>query len=245
MQAVIFETLKTVLRARKMTYAELGDRLGVSEPTVKRIFATRDSKLSRLIEICDVLNVSIDQVVAQAKRVEVRPVVLGDKRETQLADDPSLLHVLFLLQDGMTSSEIQQRFKLSNDAMFFFGARLERLGLAEVHEESRIKLLLDQPIQFRRDGPLHRWLLKLNTNFIQSVFDAGDTDRSGFNTISRHISEHTARHLKAQMSKLNREISELALQDQLTLPEDELISYKLCTAWSPVEYADLVVIEEP
>ena len=38
MNGLIFEALKRTLKAKGVTYRELAERMGVSEPTVKRIF---------------------------------------------------------------------------------------------------------------------------------------------------------------------------------------------------------------
>lgn len=242
-QARIFETLKTVLRARKITYAELARRLGTSEPTIKRVFAARDDKLSRIVEICNALDLSLDDVVAQAKRTTVTPISLGDRIEAQLADDPSLFHFFILLHDGMPVQEIARQFDLGADGTFQLGQKLERLGLAEVQTNGRIRLLLEHPIQFRRDGPLHRALIKLNLDFVRGVFLGPDTELAGFMTKSRRISKNTARHMMTELRKLNHELSEMARQDQLTLPTSELESYKLCLAWSAVQFSNLLVIE--
>ncbi|MGJ8611446.1 MAG: helix-turn-helix domain-containing protein [Octadecabacter sp.] len=243
MQARIFETLKTVLRARKITYAELARMLGTSEPTIKRVFAARDDKLSRIVEICDALGLSLEDVVAQAKRTKVTPISLGDRIEAQLADDPSLFHFFILLHDGMPDQEIARQFDLGTDGTLRLGQKLERLGLAEVQTNGRIRMCLEHPIQFRRDGPLHRALIKLNLDFVRGVFLGPDTELAGFLTQSRRISENTARHMMTELRKLNGELSELARQDQLTLPASELESYKMCLAWSAVQFSNLLAIE--
>ncbi|WP_424933257.1 helix-turn-helix domain-containing protein [Amaricoccus macauensis] len=244
MQALIFETLKSVLRARGITYAELARRLGTSEPTIKRIFAARDDKLSRIIEICAALDVSLDDIIAQASRTEVRPVELGDRLEMRLAEDPSAFHLFLLLRDGMPAAEIGRQFGLDARTLFRIGRRLEDMGLAEVLEGGRIRILLEAPIRFRLDGPLHAALLRLNLEFIREVFLAGEGEDAGFLTRSRRISAHTARHVMESLRALTRELSEMARQDQLTLPAAELHSYKLCLAWGPVDFARLAPITE-
>lgn len=243
MQAKLFETLKTVLRARKITYAELARRLGTSEPTIKRIFAARDTKLSRIVEICDALELSLEDVMAQAKRTTVKPVELGDRIEAQLADDPSLFNFFILLQDGLSAEDITRQFKLDTGDSLRMGRKLERLGLVEVQANGRIRMLLERPIQFRRDGPLHRALMKINLDFVRQVFLAPDTDAAAFLTQSRRISEDTARHMLTELRKLNRELSEMARQDQQTLPASELKNHKLSVAWSNVQFSSLLKIE--
>lgn len=244
MQAKIFETLKTVLRARKITYAELARRLETSEPTIKRIFAARDDKLSRILEICDALELSLEDVVAQATRTTITPVLLGDRIEAQLADDPSLFNFFILLRDGMPAEEIARQFNLDTGRTLHLGRKLEHLGLAQVMPTGRIRMVLDHPIQFRRDGPLHRALMQINLDFCRQVFLAPDTDSAAFVTQSRRISDDTARHVMTELRKLNRDLSEMARQDQLTLPASELKSHKLSLAWSQVHFSSLLTIQD-
>jgi len=243
MQADVFEILKSVLRARKFTYAELARRLDLSEPTVKRIFAEKDCKLSRITEICDVLDLSLADVTAQASRIEVRPIELGDRIEAQLAEDRPAFHLFLLLRDGMTAEAIMTHYHLDQSDMFVLARRLEKIGLIEVMPMGRIRLLEDRPIRFRRDGPLHRTLVKLNMDFIQEAYLRADTDMSGFLTQSRRISQTTARHLMDRLRDLNKELSDLARKDQLTLPGDALHTYKLSLAWSPVSFSTLLDLD--
>jgi len=55
MTRAIVETLKKVLKARGMTYADLAQALRVSTPTVKRQFSQRTFTLERLEEVLRVL----------------------------------------------------------------------------------------------------------------------------------------------------------------------------------------------
>ena len=112
MQAELFELLKSVLKARRMTYAALAELLGLSEPTIKRIFAERDCKLSRMNEICAALGLTLDDLVAEANRVDVRPTQLTDRQEAQLAEDRPAFNLFLLLLDDMTIDAIQEQYQL-------------------------------------------------------------------------------------------------------------------------------------
>lgn len=230
MQAKIFETLKTVLRARKMTYADLAEKLGTSEPTVKRIFSARDDKLSRILEICDVLEVSLDDILEQTKRKTIKTRVLSDQVEMKLAEDPMLLYVVSLLAIGVPMREIEQQLSLSKDELFRIGCRLERLGLVEVQHTGEIKWQSRYLLRYRADGPLRQLLMEITINFVKSTFSVRDLQHSGFIGRARRISEDTGRHMMAELRRLNREFSELSHQDQLTLPDEDLKTYMFCVA---------------
>lgn len=244
MHADIFETLKTVLRARKLTYGDLAQRLGLSEPTIKRIFSERDCKLSRVSEICAALDLSLDDVVAQARRIEVVPKELGDRIEAQLADDRAAFHLFLLLRDGMSGEAIRAHYDLDENAFFKLARRLEEIGLVEVLPYGRVRLLEERPIRFRRAGPLHQTLRALNMDFVEEVFQTADSEAAGFLTLSRRVSDTTARHIMGELKALARELSDLARKDQLTLPDEALKSFKFTTAWAPVNFSRLLKLDD-
>jgi len=244
MQAELFEILKTVLKARSMTYAALADRLGLSEPTIKRIFAERDCKLSRMTEICSVLDLTLDDLVSEANRVDVRPSELGDRLESQLADDWPAFHFLLLLLDGMTEAEIQRQYQIQANRLFQLGMRLEKLGLAVVMPDNRVRLTVQAPVLFRRDGPLHERLLKLNMDFLRAVYFAPETEHSAYLTQARRMTQKTAQHILARLRDVQVELSNLARRDQLTQPDDALSSYKIGIALAPVVFSKLLSLSK-
>lgn len=68
--------VSNVLRAnradRKLTQKELAERSGLSQPTVSRILDNhRELKLEELAKICDGLEVSLEDVLAEANRLMI------------------------------------------------------------------------------------------------------------------------------------------------------------------------------
>src|SRR5690606_6102241 len=55
----MIDALKRCLRARGMTYRALGRALGLSESSVKRLFAEGSFTLARLERVCGVLDMSV------------------------------------------------------------------------------------------------------------------------------------------------------------------------------------------
>jgi transcriptional regulator with XRE-family HTH domain len=62
MTRAIVETLKKVLKARGMTYADLALALRVSTPTVKRLFSQRTFTLEHQEEILKVLELDFHEL---------------------------------------------------------------------------------------------------------------------------------------------------------------------------------------
>ncbi|WP_299969295.1 helix-turn-helix transcriptional regulator [uncultured Roseobacter sp.] len=244
MQAELFELLKSVLKARRMTYATLAELLALSEPTIKRIFSERDCKLSRMNEICAALGLTLDDLVAESNRVEVRPTRLTDSQEARLAEDRPAFNLFLLLLDGMTIEAIHEHYQLEKQRIFKLGMTLEKIGLAEVMPGNRIRLTVQSPVEFRREGPLHQALVTLNIAFLRSTYLAQDTEHSAYLTQTRRTTHQTAQHILSRLRDVQIELSSLARRDQLTQPDDALRSFKVGIALSPIVFSELLSLEE-
>jgi DNA-binding Xre family transcriptional regulator len=244
MRAELFELLKSILKARGVTYADLARQLTLSEPTIKRIFSERDCKLSRMNEICTALDLTLDDLVAEANRVEVRPSQLSGVQEARLAEDRPAFSLFLLLLDGMPPEAIQEQCQLENLKILELGTTLERLGLAEVMPGNRIRLTIQGPVEFRRDGLLHQTLLKLNMDFLRNTYLAQDTDHSAYLTQTRRMTRKTAQHILTRLRDVQMELSNFARRDQLTQPKNALRSYKLGIALAPVAFSELLSLTE-
>ncbi|GFE52450.1 transcriptional regulator [Roseobacter cerasinus] len=244
MQAELFELLKTVLKARRMTYADLAGLLELSEPTIKRIFAERDCKLSRMNEICAALGLTLDDLVAEANRIDVQPTRLTDRQEARLAEDRPAFNLFLLLLDGMTIQAIKEHYQLEEQRIFELGLKLEKMGLAEVMSGNHVRLTAQSPVEFRRDGPLHQALVKLNMAFVRNTYLAQDTEHSAYLTQTRRMTHRTAQHILARLRDVQVELSNLARRDQLTQPDNALQSFKIGIALSPIVFSELLSLTE-
>jgi DNA-binding Xre family transcriptional regulator len=219
---------------------DLARRLALSEPTIKRIFAERDCKLSRVTEICAALDLTLDDLVAEANRVEVRLTPLTGQQEAGLAEDRPAFVLFLLLLDGMSREAIQDQYQLGDLEFFDLGRSLEKMGLADMMPGNRIRLTIQGPVEFRRDGPLHQTLVTLNMDFLRNTYLAQDTDHSAYLTQSRRMTRQTAQHILARLRDVQTELANHARRDQLTQAEDALHTYKLGIALSPVVFSELL-----
>jgi len=99
----VMMSLKRIMKSRQITYAELGRRIRLSEPSMKRIFSRATLSLARLEQICQALDVSIQEVVRlAADQTTEGTEQLTLEQETALAADPNLLACFYLLANGRT-----------------------------------------------------------------------------------------------------------------------------------------------
>lgn len=240
MQGTIFAVLKDHLRSRGLTYADLAERMAISEPTVKRLFAAQDCKLSRLQEICVALGLSFDDVVEAARRPrdDVRQIPATAERE--LAERPTLFHLFLLMRDGLDQADAGRHLGLDGAGTFRAGMALERLGIAVVRKDGRIDVDAARAVRFRRDGPLARALLSINLRFVTATLMGTEAEDRALEVVSRRMHPQTAAKIVVELDALRERIGHLARRDQLTEPPERLATYKLTCAWGPANLADLL-----
>ena len=66
--AQLVDTLKKLLRERKITYADVASHLELSEANVKRMFSKRHFTLSRLEEVCALANADFPMTSGDQQR---------------------------------------------------------------------------------------------------------------------------------------------------------------------------------
>ncbi|NMM46618.1 helix-turn-helix transcriptional regulator [Rhodospirillaceae bacterium KN72] len=244
MTALVFDALKRTLRAKGITYAELADRLGVSEPTVKRIFHEKDCKLGRLSEICDAIGVELDSIFATIGNRPVPGARLSRDVEWKLAEQPALLDVLILLTEKFTPDGILQASGISPASLFLYFRDLEKLGLVECGRGLTVRLTVDLPIQWDLGGPLKPHIQKINQAFTGWVIDRTQVapDDAYFNSFSRRMRPETVMRLEAEVSDLVDRAKTLAWHDQHTTPDAELAPFKWAFAVGRSPFADIFSI---
>ena len=93
----LFASLKQVLKAQGVRYKDLAEKMNTSEPTIKRLFAEQDCKLSRLLEVCEVLGICFTELVDLATNQPITPSALSLETEQALASKPGLMSFFMLL----------------------------------------------------------------------------------------------------------------------------------------------------
>jgi transcriptional regulator with XRE-family HTH domain len=233
----LLDNLKSRLRADGITYRELAKRLRVSEPTVKRDLSRGAFTLERLDHICDVLNVTLEELV-QPQTVAAL-TELSAEQERALVSRPKLLLVTYLTANDWKFGEIVATFQLSESELIDILLKLERLGIAEFKPPNRIRKMTARNFAWRKDGPVHEFFQKqVVPDFFGSRFDRrGDELRF----IGGLLSVDSLVRFKSGVDRLAAEFEELARHDA-KLPLDQRHSCSAIfalRAWEFSEFAKL------
>jgi DNA-binding Xre family transcriptional regulator len=234
----VFEGLKMHLKARGMTYADVARALGISEATVKRIFALKNCSLERLDSICELVQVDLAELARGMPRPNRLVNRLTQAQEEELMSDPALLLVAVCALHQMRAEEMVATYKLSDAQCLELLLRLERIGILELHEKNRIRLRISRTFSWIPDGPIMRYVKSQMPHFFDHAFSAA-TER--MHMVSVRVSAEAQAALLRQVEQIAREYGEQHNADaRLPLHQREPVSVLLAVrSWEPALFKAL------
>jgi transcriptional regulator with XRE-family HTH domain len=205
------DTLKKCVRARGMNYAQLARAIGLSEPSVKRMFSRGTFTLARLDEILAVLELDLYEVARMSHSADDGPAELTLEQEQALAKDERLLSVFWLVNNGWRFGEILEEFSISKAELTLAFGRLARLKLVDWGAGDRVRPRVPKDFRWRAGGPVKKaYGRRVTQEFLQARFDA-PSELLRFE--SREISAESAAVLKRRLERVLAECNELAELD--------------------------------
>lgn len=229
--AQIIAVLKRSLKARGTTYRDLATAVGLSEASIKRIFAEETFSLARLEQICTALGLSIVEVARMAAQ-QTTPggQQLTIEQEEVLASDSRLLACFHLLLNGHGPPAIATELDLPERELRRLLVKLDAAKLIELQPKLKARLRTSNVISWRSNGPVRRlYEQQVKTEFLQSEF-TGRHESISF--ASAELSDASAKILTRKAELLARDFAELAALDA-GLPDKDKRSMGLLLALRP------------
>lgn len=208
---LILRGIREQLRSKGMTYRDLAQQLGVSEPTVKRDLSRGNFSLGRLDLICQILGVGVEELLRGDKDSLILLTELSDVQELELIADARLLLTTYLVLNDWKFGEILSAFRIDENELISLLLRLDSMRLIDYRPPRRVRKLTARNFSWRKDGPVHRFFIeRILPEFFAARFDAA-TD--GFHFMGGTLSDGSMRYMAAEMSRLAREFDALSRQD--------------------------------
>jgi len=234
----VFEALKAHLRARGLAYADLATALGVSEATVKRVFSLQDCTLSRLEQICSVVQVDLQELSRGVARQRRLIDQLTREQEQEIVDDVRLFIVAVCAMQDLRLEDIIATYRITQAQCVGLLAHLDRIEFLELLPSNRYRLLVATTFRWIPDGPIMRWAKAHANDYFDYLFDGpGETLR----VINVRLSGEARTELLVHLERLAQEYAEQHNADAW-LPMDKRYPLSLCLAvrpWEPKAFRDL------
>jgi DNA-binding Xre family transcriptional regulator len=202
--------IKSVLRARRLTYRGLARLIGVSEATVKRDLSRGNFSLRRLDQICSSLELTLGDLLNAPQGLEL-VTELSEAQELALANHPRILVVTYLLLNDWRFQDIISAFQIDENNLIDILLRLDQLKIIEYRPPHRVRKLTARNFSWRKDGPVHNFFVnRFVPEYFQSAFEGyGDA----FRFVGGTLSAESLAQFKGSLERLAAEFEELARHD--------------------------------
>jgi len=228
--AVLVEALKRELKARGITYAAVAKHLGMSEVSVKRMFARKEFTLSRLDKICERAGLEFSELARTIAAPDTVISQLTYEQEKEFVENPKLMLVALCTLNHWTFDDIIAAYDITPAECVKLLARLDRLKFIELLPNNRIRLLVSRFFAWIPDGPIQRLFKEqFQVDFFRSRFDR---DNELLLLANGSLSKPSLSALLARLRKTAAEFSGMR-SDDAGLPAAERTPITLMLAARP------------
>jgi DNA-binding Xre family transcriptional regulator len=220
--SAVISTLKQALKSRRVTYAEIARRLGMSEANIKRMFSSGRFTLERLEAICRLIDLELSDLFALHEASRRRISHLSEEQERELMEDTLLFLVAVCVRNHLDFETILSHYHIDEPTLIRKLAKLDRLKIIDLLPGNRIKLRVAENFHWIPHGPIERYFEKAILNeFLQSGFNETESPRlflSGLlSTRSVTIVNQRLRTLSEEFIRLHRQDSELPISQRKSI----------------------------
>lgn len=207
--------IKRQLKSRGLTYRDVATGLGLSEPSVKRLFSIQRLTVARLSQLADYLGYTLAELVAAAADEQPKTRTLSEAQEAELVADSRLLLVAVCALNHWTLAEILATYVLSEAEGIRHLLHLEKLGLIALLPGNRIRLTISRDFDWHPRGPIRRYFRDQGLpDFLDHPFD---TSQAQMAFAQGMLTEAGLAQLQKEMHRLRQRFAELH-QEALSVP---------------------------
>jgi transcriptional regulator with XRE-family HTH domain len=232
-------TLKKQLKLQGKTYRDLAAALGLSEQSVKRMFASQNFAADRLVQVCNFLGFTLAELAQEAVDHERHLRTLSEAQEKELVSDTKLLLVAACALNHWTLKDILNAYRLTEAKCLQYLLRLDRLRLISLLPGNRIRLNVSRDFEWIPNGPIKQYFTREGLHdFLDSAFAQDDEAQSFAHGM---LTEAAIVKMKSELKVLRRKFAELH-EESLASPLSKRRGCGLLLAmreWEPEEFTRL------
>jgi hypothetical protein len=209
---LIVTELKRALREHELTYAAVARKLELSVASVKRLFATGDFSLARVESICELMGLSLYDILERAQERTAPTNQLTLAQEQEIVADTRLLFITWLVVTRTPFEEIVRLYRFTEREVLRYFIKLDRLKVIELQPGNRARLLVSRHFSWRPGGPVQKYIhQKLLREFFAGHFSAPQEE---FFFHGAPMSEEALAQLKRALQNASRECMEIVERDR-------------------------------
>jgi transcriptional regulator with XRE-family HTH domain len=177
--ARLVATLKHRFKAAGLTYREVAHALDLSEPSVKRLLGNGRITVERLAQICDLLGLTMTELLHEAETSMPRLHTLTPEQEARLVSDEKFLLVTVCALNHWSVDDVVTTYRLTAAECIKHLLALDRMGLIKLKPGNRIQPLVARDFDWLPGGPIRQYFSRRGLpDFMDSGFDMPDESMS-------------------------------------------------------------------
>jgi DNA-binding Xre family transcriptional regulator len=154
---LVIRALKQLLKSQSITYKAVASRLGLSEASIKRMFANNQLSLERIDSICEMLGIEISDLLQKMQHMSQRMTQLTREQEQTIVADRKLCLVTICVVNHWSYEEILSYYQLTSAECIRYLAALDAIKFIELLPKNKIKLLISPRFTWIPNGPIQNF----------------------------------------------------------------------------------------
>jgi DNA-binding Xre family transcriptional regulator len=207
----LIQTLKRALKAQGKTYADVATTLRLTEASVKRLFSEQSFSLSRLDQVCQMLELEITDLVKMMDQQQANLEHLSVEQEREISQDLTLLLITVCVLNRWTMAQITDFYRVDELQCVQKLVYLDRLKIIDLMPKNRIKLKVAPNFSWIDNGPIQQFFQeKIAHEYFTTRFTGEDEQLIVLNGM---ISKSSQAEFQRKITKLAKEFQDLNQED--------------------------------
>jgi transcriptional regulator with XRE-family HTH domain len=220
----LITTLKAELKAANVTYADLAEQLGMSESSIKRIFAKADMPLSRIDDVLRVLKMDFSELARKVADAQPLRRELTLEQEKAIVADRRLMLLAICCLSQWTFEQIVATYRLGEAECVAYLVVLDRLRFIELRPMNRYRLMVAKTFRWRPHGPAMAFFRE---HAVDDYFSGGfDGEGEMLMLVHGQVGRSLANSFMERLQRVGQDFAQQHLADQ-KLPPDQKRPYTL------------------
>jgi len=230
----VLNMLKRLLKAKGILYSDVARKLGLSETTVKRYLTGHGLTVEILENLCRIVDMRLSDAFALVEE-DIGAASLSLESERELAKEPFLAALFYMLAQGLTPEVLQRDFEIGDADLNRYLTTLDRLGLIKLFPHNRVRVSVSRNFSVRRGGPLMRLA---HQTLLKGFFETFDINRPDWSFAYAKFSDSSLELVRDLFRKFVEAFEQIADGDR-ELPLDMAQWHGLLFMMRPIDLGGL------
>ncbi len=235
----LIAAIKKQLKIQGMTYRDVARALKISEPSVKRLFASERFTIDRLVQVSNLLGYTLAELSREAQAGQPRLISLTLKQERDLVSDSKLLLVAVCSLNHWTMEEMVLYYKLGEAECIKYLLQLDKLRIVDLLPGNRIRIIVARDFDWLPSGPIRQYFIgNALDDFVTSGFTREDETMT---FVHGMFTDQALAEILDELRKMRKKFAELH-EASLAAPLAKRRGFGMLYAlrqWEPMDFVRL------